>query len=163
MSALSSPSVGAPAGERTALQATIRWLGETRFAAETDEGRRAYMDGPAELGGANGGAQPMELLLWGVGGCCAFEVVRILRKSRQHVTDCAMEITAERAVTHPKVFTRVHLRFRATGHELSRKAVERAIRLTTEKYCPASILLRRGGVRITHDCELRPAGRALAP
>lgn len=112
------------------------------------------MDGPAEFGGANAGALPLELMLLGVGGCASFEVVRILRKGRQDVTDCVADVEAERAHANPAVFTRIHLRFRLAGRALNAGKVARAVRLTAQKYCPALVLLARGGVAITHDYEL---------
>lgn len=114
------------------------------------------MDGPAEFGGANAGAGPgpLELMLLGVGGCASFAVVRILRKGRQDVTDCVAEVEAERARANPEVFTRIHLRFRLAGRALNADKVARAVRLAAQKYCPASVMLARGGVAITHDYEL---------
>ena len=138
----------------SALRASIAWNGEARFTAETGSGHRVVIDGPAEFGGANAGARPLELLLLGVGGCAAFEVVRILRKSRQAVADCVADVEAEQAETHPGVFTRVHLRFRIAGRGLNARQVARAIRLTAEQYCPAAVMLARGGVAVTHDFEL---------
>ena len=139
------------------MDATVVWNGDVRFTGRTGSGHEVAIDGPPEHGGSNSGARPMELLLLGVGGCASFDVVDILRKGRQQVASCVAEVDAERAEAEPKVFTRVHIRFRISGQQLSRNKVERAIRLTTEKYCSASILLQRAGVAISHDFELSEA------
>jgi putative redox protein len=111
------------------------------------------MDGPPEHGGRNLGVRPMEMLLLGMGGCTEFDVLLILRKARQPVTDCVVELQAERAAEDPKVFTRIHAHFTVTGHKLSEKQVERAIRLSAQKYCSASIMLG-ATAQITHDFEI---------
>lgn len=139
------------------MEASVVWNGDVRFTGRTGSGHEVAIDGPPEHGGSNSGARPMELLLLGVGGCASFDVVDILRKGRQQVASCVAEIDAERAEAEPKVFTKVHIRFRISGRRLSRNKVERAIRLTTEKYCSASILLQRAGVAISHDFELSEA------
>lgn len=139
------------------MEASVVWNGDVRFTGRTGSGHEVAIDGPPEHGGSDSGARPMELLLLGVGGCASFDVVDILRKGRQQVASCVAEIDAERAETEPKVFTKVHIRFRISGQRLSRNKVERAIRLTTEKYCSASILLQRAGVAISHDFELTEA------
>ena len=139
------------------MEASVVWNGDVRFTGRTGSGHEVAIDGPPEHGGSNSGARPMELLLLGVGGCASFDVVDILRKGRQQVASCVAEIDAERAEAEPKVFTKVHIRFRISGRRLSRNKVERAIRLTTEKYCSASILLQRAGVSISHDFELTEA------
>ena len=136
------------------MRAAITWAGDVRFVGETGSGHRIAIDGPPEFGGANTGARPMELMLLGVGACTAFDVVRILRKSRQDVVDCVAEIEAERAERDPKVFTRIHIHFRITGRGVDARKVERAVRLTAEKYCSASILLERSGVAVTHGYEI---------
>ena len=136
------------------MRASIAWAGDVRFRGVAGSGHEVAMDGPPEFGGNNDGVSPMELMLLGVGGCSSFDVVRILVRGRQNVIDCVTEIEAERAETEPKVFTRIHLHFRITGRSLDANKVERAIRLTAEKYCSASILLERAGVAVTHDFEL---------
>lgn len=113
------------------------------------------MDGPEEHGGRNLGPRPMEMLLLGMGGCSEFDVVHILKKSRQDVRFCEVELTAERAGTEPKVFTRIHAHFRVGGDGLAEKAVERAVRLSAEKYCSASIMLG-AMAEITHSFEVIP-------
>jgi putative redox protein len=112
------------------------------------------MDGPPDAGGEGRGARPMELVLMGLGGCTAYDVVTILQKSRQDVVDCVTELSAERAASEPKVFTRIHVHFRVTGRGLDPAKVARAVALSADKYCSASIMLARGGVEITHDFEI---------
>ena len=136
------------------MHAKIEWVDKVHFVAEADSGATVAMDGPPDAGGEGRGARPMELLLMGLGGCTSYDVVTILRKSRQQVTGCTTELTAERAPTEPKVFTRIHVHFRVSGAELDRAKVARAVELSAEKYCSASIMLARGGVEITHDFEI---------
>ena len=136
------------------MRATVDWTGDVRFNGTSGSGHRVPIDGPPELGGRNQGVRPMELMLLGVGGCTSFDVVSIPRRGREDLLDCVTEIEAERAETDPKVFTRIHFRFRITGRGLNPRKVERAIRLTAEKYCSASIMLERAGVVVTHDYAL---------
>jgi putative redox protein len=136
------------------MHATINWRGNVHFTATADSGHTVALDGPADAGGENLGARPMELVLMGLGGCSSFDVVTILRKSRQEVVDCVTEIEAERAPDVPQVFTRIHLHFRVSGRDLDPAKVGRAVALSAEKYCSASIMLERAGVRITHDYEV---------
>ncbi len=138
------------------MKATIEWTGEASFAARTDSGHEIHMDGPPEHGGRNRGPRPMELVLAGTGGCTAFDVVHILRKGREEVTGCRVELEAERAPDDPKVFTRIHIHFIVTGRGLDPKKVERAIELSATKYCSASIMLAKTAT-ITHDFEIREA------
>jgi putative redox protein len=123
------------------------------FVAETGSGHAVVMDGAPEAGGRNIGPRPMEMVLAGAGGCSAFDVVMILQKSRQAVTACDVRLEAERAATDPKVFTRIHLRYRVKGKALKREAVVRAIELSKEKYCSASIMLGKTA-EITYDFEI---------
>lgn len=139
------------------MKATINWKEEVTFSGETESGHTIIMDGPAEHGGRNLGARPMEMILLGLGGCTTFDVMHILKKSRQDVTDCQVELEAERAEKEPKVFTRIHVHFIVTGNGLKEKQVDRAVALSAEKYCSASIMLARSGVEITHDYEVREA------
>jgi len=113
------------------------------------------MDGPPDHGGKNQGARPMEMMLIGMGGCSSFDVVHILKKSRQDVTDCVAEIEAERADAVPSVFTKIHLHFVVTGNNLKESMVSNAVKLSAEKYCSASIMLSKGGVEVTHSHEIR--------
>lgn len=126
------------------------------MVGESGSGHAVVMDGPPEAGGRNLGVRPMEMLLLGLGGCTEFDVLLILRRGRAEVTDCVVEITAERAATDPKVFTRIHVHFIVTGRDLKPKQVERAIDLSAEKYCSASIMLG-AAAKVTHDFEIRDA------
>ena len=135
------------------MKARIKWIGDVGFEGSTDSGHAVVMDGSPESGGQNRGPRPMELVLIGTGGCTSFDVVLILRRSRQEVTDCVAEIEAERADTDPKVFTRVHIHFIVTGRNLDPKKVAHAIELSATKYCSASIMLAKTA-KITHDFEI---------
>ncbi|MBK1643464.1 peroxiredoxin [Thiocapsa imhoffii] len=143
------------------MKARVKWIEGTAMLAESGSGHAVVMDGPPELGGRNIGVRPMELLLMGLGGCTQFDVLLILRKARQPVSDCEVELTAERAATDPKVFTRIHVHFIVTGHGLDPRRVERAITLSAEKYCSASIMLGAMAA-ISHDFEIREAAAPLA-
>jgi len=135
------------------MKAQIRWVQDALFVGESGSGHAIVIDGPPEGGGRNLGMRPMELLLLGTGGCTAYDVVHILKKARQPVLDCAVELTAERADEVPRVFTRIHIHFILTGRGLSDTAVRRAVDLTAEKYCSASIMLGKA-VDISHDYEI---------
>lgn len=135
------------------MKTRIKWNGNVSFIAESGSGHSIVMDGAPEAGGQNLGPRPMEMLLMGLGGCSSFDVVLILKKSRQEITDCVVEIEAERAATDPKVFTHIHMHFIITGHNLNPQQVERAVHLSAEKYCSASIMLK-STARITHDVEI---------
>lgn len=124
------------------------------FVGESGSGHAVVMDGPPDSGGRNLGARPMEMLLLGMGGCTAFDVVHILRKARQPVRDCEVELEAERSDSVPKVFTRIHVHFIVYGDELTEKQVDRAVELSAEKYCSASIMLGKAAT-ISHDYEIR--------
>ncbi|MCH8552601.1 MAG: OsmC family protein [Natronospirillum sp.] len=137
------------------MHATIRWNGGASFTGTSGSGHDVIMDGPPDHGGQNAGARPMEMVLMGLGGCSAFDVMSILQKARQDVTDCVAEMTAERADAVPAVFTHIHLHFVVTGRNLKENQVQRAVSLSAEKYCSASIMLEKGGVKITHDYEIR--------
>jgi len=135
------------------MKASVRWAGEASFEGKSETGHTVLMDGPPDLGGQNRGPRPMEMLLLGMGGCTAFDVVLILRKGRQEIVDCVAQLDAERAPADPKVFTRIHVHFVVSGRQLDPKRVEQAIRLSAEKYCSASIMLARTAA-ITHDFEI---------
>lgn len=137
------------------MKARVKWNEAASFVAESGSGHAIVVDGPAEIGGRNIGVRPMELVLMGVGACSAVDVTLILKKSRQQVTDCWVDLEATRAETEPKVFTAIHLHFVVVGRGLAESHVKRAVELSAEKYCSASIMLGRGGVAITHDYELR--------
>ena len=136
------------------MDCTVRWSGEgMAFVAESGSGHLLAMDGAPEGGGRNLAPRPMEVVLAGAGGCTAYDVVLILKKSRQQVTGCDLKLTAERASTDPKVFTRIHMHFTVRGKSLKRNLVENAIRLSHEKYCSATAMLLKTA-EITHDYEL---------
>jgi len=137
------------------MHAKIQWLDKVHFEASADSGHFVKLDGPAEAGGENRGCRPMELVLMGLGGCASYDVVTILKKARQAIVDCVTEITATRAESIPQVFETVHLHFIVSGSGLRESAVARAVRLSAEQYCSASMMLERGGVAITHDFEIR--------
>jgi putative redox protein len=138
------------------MKARVKWIEGAAMLAESDSGHAVVMDGPPDGGGRNLGVRPMEMLLMGMGGCTEYDVLLILRKARQRVTDCIVELTAERAETNPKVFTRIHAHFILVGHALDPNQVERAIRLSADKYCSASIMLGATAA-LTHDFEIRDA------
>jgi putative redox protein len=138
------------------VKAAVRWIDGMMFEASADSGHTVVIDGPPNVGGRNRGSRPMELLLMGTGACSAVDVVNILSKSRQDVTDCVVELDAERADTEPRVFTRIHMRFVVTGRDLQTKAVERAVRLSADKYCSATQMLNKTAI-ITHDFEILDA------
>ena len=125
------------------MKARIKWVEGVRFVAETGSGHALIVDGAAEAGGRNLGPRPMELVLTGAAACTAFDVVWILRKARQPVSDCVVEAEAERAEEDPKVFTRIHLKYRVAGKGLNPAQVERAVKLSKEKYCSATLMLAK--------------------
>ena len=135
------------------MRARVKWVEGVSFLGQTESHHSVLMDGAPEAGGRNLGPRPMEMVLIGTGGCTAFDVVHILKKSRQQITDCVAEIQAERAETDPKVFTKIHFHFVITGKQLKAEQVERAINLSAEKYCSASIMLGKTA-HITHDFEI---------
>jgi len=136
------------------MEINIKWEGNAAFLGKSGSGHQVLMDGPPEGGGQNKGPRPMEMLLLGMGACSSYDVISILKKSRQQVTACDVSIKAERADTEPKVFTDIHIHFCLSGSGLKEKQVQRAINLSAEKYCSASIML--GAIaNITHDYEIR--------
>lgn len=136
------------------MKARVKWVDGAAFLGESGSGHAVVMDGPEDHGGRNIGIRPMEMLLIGMGGCASFDVVSILKKSRQAVTGCVATLEAERADEVPAVFTSINIHFAVSGHQLKEKQVERAVSLSAEKYCSASIMLGRGGVNITHSHEI---------
>ena len=135
------------------MKATIKWLDGVSFEGGSESGHSVVMDGAPESGGKNDGMRPMEMLLLSIGGCSSYDVVTILKKSRQDIKDCRAQITAERAENIPKVFTKIHLHFILEGKALDPSVVERTINLSATKYCSASIMLEKSVV-ITHDFEI---------
>lgn len=136
------------------MHASVRWLEKVAFEAKSSSGHTVVMDGSPEYGGENRGARPMEFLLMGLGGCASFDIVTILKKARQDITDVRCELNAERADAIPAVFTKIHLHFVVTGNKIKPNQVEKAVHLSAEKYCSASKMLMDGGVEITHDFEI---------
>jgi putative redox protein len=132
------------------MKARVKWVEDATFVGESGSGHAVVMDGPPEHGGRDLGIRPMEMLLLGMGGCTAFDVLHILKKARQPVTDCVVELDAERADEDPKVFTRIHAHFRIKGTGLKEDRVKRAVELSAEKYCSASIMLG-AMAEISHD------------
>ena len=135
------------------MRARVKWVEAATMLGEAGSGHAVVMDGPPDHGGRNLGIRPMEMLLLGMGGCTEFDVLSILRKSRQQVTSCVVELEAERSEKDPKIFTRIHAHFVLHGRDLSEKHVARAISLSAEKYCSASIMLGMSA-EITHDYEI---------
>jgi len=135
------------------MKCRVKWLDHMSFVGESDSGHSVVMDGAPESGGRNLGIRPLEMLLLGMGGCTSFDVISILRKSRQQVQDCVVELEAERATEVPKVFTEIHAHFVVSGKDLDEKKVARAVDLSANKYCSASIMLGKT-VTITHDFEV---------
>ena len=136
------------------MKTSLSWVGGAAFVGETSSGHRIVMDGPAEGGGRNLGPRPMETVLLGMGACTGYDVVSILKKSRMDIQDCHVEITAKRADDHPKVFNEIHVHFLLTGKGLNEKQIQRAIDLSADKYCSASIMLGKTA-KITHSFEIR--------
>lgn len=135
------------------MKATIKLVDGVCFAGESESGHTVIMDGPPEHGGQNRGVRPMEMLLLGMGGCTAFDVVHILRRGRHEVSGCEVALEAERADQDPKVFIRIHAHFVVRGHGLKPEVVARAVELSAERYCSASIMLGKTAA-ITHDFEV---------
>lgn len=135
------------------MKARVKWVQDVMFVGESGSGHAVVMDGAPEAGGRNLGIRPMEMLLLGLAGCSAFDVVLILKRGRENVTDCVVDVDAERAATDPKVFTNIRLRYTVTGHSLDRGKVERAVKLSEEKYCSASAIIGKTA-QITHTIEI---------
>ncbi len=135
------------------METQLKWAGNAAFIGRSSSGHTVVMDGPAEGGGRNLGPRPMEMLILGMGSCSTYDVVSILKKSRQEISDCEIKITSKRAESDPRVFTDIHIHFVVSGRNLKQKQVERAIKLSAEKYCSASIMLG-ATANITHDFEI---------
>ena len=136
------------------MKATVKWLDDASFVGESGSGHSVVMDGPPDAGGRNIGIRPMEMLLIGMGGCASYDVISILKKSRQKIVDCRAELEAERADAVPSVFTKIHIKFVVSGHALKEAQVKRAVSLSAEKYCSASIMFEKSGVEVTHGYEI---------
>ena len=135
------------------METRVRWAGGAAFIGLSSGGHSVVMDGPPEGGGRNLGPRPMEMLLLSMAACSTYDVVTILQKSRDEITDCDVRIKANRAPEHPKIFTDIHLHFIISGRDIKDRNVERAIKLSAEKYCSASIMLG-AMAKITHDFEV---------
>ena len=136
------------------MKATVKWTDGAMFVGESGSGHSVVMDGPEDLGGRNLGPRPMEMLLLGTGGCSVYDILSMLKKSRQQVVDCRVEMDAERADAVPAVFTRINMHFIVTGVGLKENHVKRAVELSAEKYCSASIMLGAAGAEVTHTHEI---------
>ena len=136
------------------MKATVKWTDGAMFVGESGSGHSVVMDGPEDLGGRNLGPRPMEMLLLGTGGCSVYDILSMLKKSRQQVVDCRVEMDAERADAVPAVFTRNNMHFIVTGVGLKENHVKRAVELSAEKYCSASIMRGAAGVEVTHTHEI---------
>jgi len=135
------------------MKARVKWVEDVLFLGESGTGHTIVMDGPEEAGGHGTGMRPMELLLLGMGGCTIYDVIEILQKSRQDIRDCVVEVNGERSEEPPKVYTNIHVHYKITGKDVKASFVERAITLSTEKYCSASLMLGKTAT-ITHDFEI---------
>jgi putative redox protein len=136
------------------MKATVKWTDGAMFVGESGSGHTVVMDGPEDLGGRNLAVRPMEMLLLGTGGCSIYDVLSMLKKARQQVVDCRVELEAQRADAIPAVFTDINMHFVVTGVGLKDSQVKRAVELSAEKYCSASIMLGAAGVKITHSYEI---------
>ncbi len=136
------------------MKATVKWTDGAMFLGESGSGHAVVMDGAPDLGGRNMGARPMEMLLIGMGGCATYDVMSMLKKSRQKVVDCRVEVEAQRADAVPAVFTGINLHFVVSGVALKESQVKRAVELSAEKYCSASIMFAAGGVNVSHSYEV---------
>ncbi len=135
------------------MKTTVKWIDNMLMVGESASGHGIVMDGPEEIGGHNLGVRPMEMLLLGMGGCTTVDVISILKKMREDVTDCRCEVSGVRADEHPKIFTDIHIHFIISGNSLDEKKVEKAITLSAERYCSASLMLGKAA-KVTHDFEI---------
>ena len=135
------------------MKATVRWVQDAMFVGESGSGHAVVMDGAPDAGGRNLGIRPMEMLLIGLGGCTAFDVVMILKRGREPVTGCVVDMDADRAETEPKVFTRIRMRYQVSGRGLDPKKVERAVNLSAEKYCSATAIMNKTA-QISHEIAI---------
>lgn len=144
------------------MKARIKWVQDVMFLGESGSGHSVVMDGAPDAGGRNLGVRPMEMLLLGLGGCSAFDVMLILKRGREAVTDCVVDIEAERATTDPKIFTKIQMHYTVTGHALDRKKVERAVQLSAEKYCSASAIMAKSA-ELSHTITIVEAQPGTQP
>jgi len=137
------------------MRAVVKWVDGVMFLGESGSGHSVVMDGAPEQGGRNMGVRPMEMLLLGLGGCASYDVIAMLKKSRQQLVDCKAEVEAERVDAVPAVFSKIHIKFIVTGKDLKESQVKRAVDLSAEKYCSASIMLGAAGVVMSHSYEIK--------
>ena len=137
------------------MKAVVKWVDGVMFVGESGSGHSVVMDGAPEQGGRNMGVRPMEMLLLGLGGCASYDVIAMLKKGRQQIVDCRAEVEAERADAVPAVFTKIHVKFIVSGNDLKENQVKRAVDLSAEKYCSASIMLGAAGVEMSHSFEIK--------
>lgn len=140
------------------MKGVVKWVDGAMFLGESGSGHTVVMDGPEDLGGRNMSLRPMEMLLLGTGGCAIYDVVSMLKKARQNVVDCRVELQAERADAVPAVFTSMNLHFVVSGYDLKDSQVKRAVELSAEKYCSASIMMGKAGVVVTHSYAVELLG-----
>ena len=138
------------------MKGAVKWVDGALFVGESGSGHAVVMDGPEDLGGRNQSLRPMEMLLLGTGGCAIYDVISILKKARQSVTACRVELHAQRVDDVPAVFESMQLHFVVSGNKLKESQVRRAVELSAEKYCSASIMLSRAGVAVSHSYEIEP-------
>lgn len=136
------------------MQATVKWVDGVMFLGESGSNHSVVMDGAADHGGRNMGIRPMEMILLGLGGCASFDVIGILKKARQDVIDCRVELDARRADEIPATFTHIDMKFVVSGRGLKEAHVKKAVELSATKYCSASIMLERAGVELSHSYEI---------
>jgi putative redox protein len=141
--------------EAICMKAVVKWIDGVMFVGESGSGHSVVMDGAPEQGGRNMGVRPMEMLLLGLGGCASYDVIAMLKKGRQEIVDCRAEVDAERADAVPAVFSKIHIKFIVSGNNLKENQVKRAVDLSAEKYCSASIMLGAAGVEMTHSHEIQ--------
>ena len=137
------------------MKAVVKWVDGVMFVGESGSGHSVVMDGAPEQGGRNMGVRPMEMLLLGLGGCASYDVIAMLKKSRQEIIDCRAEVEAERVDAVPAVFSKIHIKFVVIGNDLKENQVKRAVDLSAEKYCSASIMLGAAGVAMSHSYEIQ--------
>jgi putative redox protein len=137
------------------MKAVVKWVDGVMFIGESGSGHSVVMDGAPDQGGRNMGVRPMEMLLLGLGGCASYDVIAMLKKGRQQIVDCKAEVDAERADAVPAVFSKIHINFVVSGNNLKEKQVKRAVELSAEKYCSASIMLGAAGVVMTHSYSIQ--------
>ncbi len=145
------------------MKAVVNWVDGVMFSGESGSGHSVTMDGAPDQGGRNMGPRPMEMFLLGLGGCASFDVITILKKGRQQVTNCKVEIDAERKDETPAVFSKIHIKFIVSGDHLKESLVQRAVQLSAEKYCSASIMLEAAGVQLIHSHEIRQSANFVCP